>query len=504
MGRRRRLGMAAAVALTASLSLRAAVPQSLQSVDVQLQLAAQLMEDGRYDEALEAYQSAAGAADPEAQRVARTGLVHAALRTAQFTLARATAGLLAEDAPLDPDVVALHGDALWAAGLFEEAEARYDRALEFDPTSPRARHGLARSLAAQNRLQDAMAEATSALERSPRSSDLHYTLGTIQERLRRFDDAAASFTNFVNLLPNRDRSDRADWARSEIRFLRSFGQRTPLQGEPAAENAVHEIDFRLVNGKIIVRARVNGSPPQDFVVDTGAESTILSGSLARRVGVTPVTYTLSAGVGSVGLRGLQLARIDSLELGSIRMRNVPCLIKDPPLRNLPVEEAEALSPLALGYSMTIDYGARKLILARRLPDESADFELPLRMHRLAMVRGTIDGGHPASFVVDTGGEEISISQATAALLGRPEPARKIALQVFGSSGWDTDAFLMTGVDLSFDDIRYNNFSVVVLNLHTPSALLGFQLGGIVGHRFLSGYRVTIDLDRSVLRLRRAT
>jgi hypothetical protein len=34
----------------------------------------------------------------------------------------------------------------------------------------------------------------------------------------------------------------------------------------------------------------------------------------------------------------------------------------------------------------------------------------------------------------------------------------------------------------------------------PSALLGYQVGGIVGHRFLSRYRVGIDLERSVLRL----
>jgi len=43
---------------------------------------------------------------------------------------------------------------------------------------------------------------------------------------------------------------------------------------------------------------------------------------------------------------------------------------------------------------------------------------------------------------------------------------------------------------------------VELNLDTPSALLGFQLGGIVGHTFLSKYRVGIDLDKSVLRLKR--
>jgi hypothetical protein len=31
-------------------------------------------------------------------------------------------------------------------------------------------------------------------------------------------------------------------------------------------------------------------------------------------------------------------------------------------------------------------------------------------------------------------------------------------------------------------------------------LLGFQVGGIVGHRFLSEYRVSMDVARSELRL----
>jgi hypothetical protein len=151
--------------------------------------------------------------------------------------------------------------------------------------------------------------------------------------------------------------------------------------------------------------------------------------------------------------------------------------------------------------MIIDYQTNKITFGKHLPVEQADFELPLRMHRLATVRGTVDGKHQANFVVDTGGEVISISQATASALGRPEPARRIALKVFGSSGWDKDAFLMPGVDLAFDTIRYTNFPVVVLNLNSPSALLGFQLGGIVGHRFLSRYRVGIDTERSILRLK---
>ena len=150
--------------------------------------------------------------------------------------------------------------------------------------------------------------------------------------------------------------------------------------------------------------------------------------------------------------------------------------------------------------MVIDYKAHKLTFGKRLPNEASDFELPLRLYRLATVRGTVDA-HQANFVVDTGGEVISISQATATALDKPQTGRKIALRVYGTSGWDEDAFLMPGIDLAFDAIHYRNFPVVVLNLDAPSALLGFQLGGIVGHKFLSKYRVGIDLERSVLHLK---
>ncbi|HOQ60172.1 MAG TPA: aspartyl protease family protein, partial [Vicinamibacterales bacterium] len=129
----------------------------------------------------------------------------------------------------------------------------------------------------------------------------------------------------------------------------------------------------------------------------------------------------------------------------------------------------------------------------------ADVTLPLWMNRLATVRGTVGIDHPRSFVVDTGGEVISISADTAKVLP-PLVTRKIGLKVFGASGWDRDAYLLPGVDLAFADIRFRRLSVVVLNLRAPSVLLGYDLGGIVGHRFLSRYRVAIDLDRAELRL----
>ena len=153
--------------------------------------------------------------------------------------------------------------------------------------------------------------------------------------------------------------------------------------------------------------------------------------------------------------------------------------------------------------MTIDYKQHEITFGKHLAAEPAVVELPMRLYRLATVIGTIDGSRKTNFVIDTGGQVISISQATATALGRPQ-GRKISLKVWGTSGWDPDAFLLPGVNLAFDAIQFKDFPVVVLNLDAPSALLGFQLGGIVGHKFLSGYRVGIDMERSTLRLKKAS
>ena len=265
---------------------------------------------------------------------------------------------------------------------------------------------------------------------------------------------------------------------------------------------MHRVPFRLNGDKVVVRASINGEDPIDLVVDTGAEQMVLSEETAEDVDVRPIVSTVSAGVGDVGLRGLDLGRADSLQIGTLRVNNLPAIIKNPPLTGLPPTRVrDSISPLAFGLSTTIDYRNNHLIMAKVLPEEPADIELPLRVHRLAVVRGVVNDDHPKSFVVDTGGEVISISLGTASVIDTVPP-RRIPLQVFGTSGWDRDAFLLPGVKLAFDEIEYNNFPVVVLNLHRPSALLGFHIGGIIGHRFLSEYVVSIDMARSKLRLRR--
>ena len=492
------LAAAAAVVLS---PVAAAI--SSEAAQVQLQLATLLFNDGRFVEAFNAYEQVKAHEDSRIRREALLGGVRTSLRLGDFSHAHADGQLLARHAPNDSEAIATYGDALWAVGLFEESETTFERALRLSKDNARGLHGLARGLAARNRLTEALDTAQTALTKNPRDAEFHHTVGSIYERMRRYEEAANAYSSYINLLPNKDRSAKAAWARAEVRFLRAFGTRQPLQVDPASAGRLHSVPFRIVNEKIIVKAKVNRGPLTDFVLDTGSEQTVISRETAARMGIRPIVNILSAGVGDLGVRELELTRLDTLEIGSLKVHNVPSIIKNPPLHGLPTREMESFSPLALGMSVIIDYDRQVLLIGDELPAETADVELPLRMHRLAMVPGQVQGG-PASFILDTGGQVISISTDTASGLEKTE-MRNIPLKVYGASGWDRDAFLMPGVNLNFTPkIEYRNLSVVVLNLRAPSVLLGFRLGGIVGYKFLSRYRVAINLDKSIVQLQART
>ena len=494
--------IAAATALGV-LASAAVAPSSTRS-EIQLEFGDLLFSDERYGEAISAYDRAKEGAEADQLVRAAAGLLRSLLFSAEFNRAYQEAQFFESlDHRANPQLRTLSADGFWGYGLFDEADRIYDEVLAQVPSSPRARHGLARSLAARNLHTEALTEIQAAIALSPTDPILHHTHGTILRGLRRYEAAAEAFEQYVTVLPRVRDTAQLEYARSEVSFLRSFGDRVPFEMS-LDEEEIHTLPFDLLNDKIIIQGRVNGSDPVELVVDTGAEQMVLSQELAERVGVAGITRTISAGVGEVGMRGLDLGRIDSLILGSLEVRNIPAIIKNPPLtlagiprRRVP----DSISPIALGLSAIIDYRSRELVLAKVLPEEPAEIELPMRVQRLAVVRGVINEEHAKSFVVDTGGEVISISLGTAAVL-RMTPPRYIPLRVFGTSGWDEDAFLLPGVNLAFRDIKYDNFSVVVLNLHRPSALVGFHIGGIIGYAFLSDYRVSMDLARSVLRLSR--
>jgi predicted aspartyl protease len=499
---RPRVRLAVAVlAIVAALSLTLGARGALSptAVAVQIELADVLFAHGDYRGALGVYLRAAGTDATDLRNRARAGVIRTALRIGEFAIASSHSAALRTALPRDAEALTLSGDSYWATGLFDEAEAAYRDALSLDASSWRGRNGLAKSLASRGLLAEARAEAETALAAADREPELHHTLAQINETLRHYDLAADGYLRFIDRLPERDRRDRAPLTRNLVTYLRSFHGRTPYELLSDA-NEVHHVPFKVVKDKVVVRAKLNGKT-MDFAVDTGAERTVVTVSTAKRLGIVALAETLSAGVGVVGLRGLQLGVAGTLEVGNLKMKNVPVLIKNPPLEGLPTKETESLSPLALGFSMSLDYQARMMTMARRLEPRESDVSLPLRMHRLATVRGVVND-RPVSFIVDTGGEVISLNTSVARSLFKPKDWRRIALKVYGASGWDPEAYLLPGVSLGFDQIRYPNTPIVVMNLEVPSVLLGYEIGGTLGYKFLSRYRVDVDLQVSEVRLKK--
>lgn len=487
----------AALTVVFTFGLRAAGQVALGDPAAQFQLATDFFESAQYHDALVAYDLALRGDDAALGTRARKGKVRAALRIAEFGLARAEAETLNVGETPDAEARTLLGDALWANGLFDEADTAYENALAEAPGSSRARFGLARSLASRSRLDEALDEALAIAAAAPQDAEVQALVGYVYERLHRFEESADAYERYIALLPMVENNSTAVFAQAKVQLLRSFGDRVPMEivGDP---ERVHRMSFRLSNNKVMLQGRINDRR-MEWVLDTGSEHTGLTGMTAQRARVRSVTTSITAGVGASGLRRLALGRADTIQVGSLRVRNVPVAIGPLERGFLPRGQTESFSPLALGFSAVVDYERREVLLSRALPDGEADFRLPMRMNRLPMVRGLLNSTHPAYFVVDTGGEVISISAETALALAMP-PVRRIPLRVYGLSGIDESAFLLPGVDLDFEEIEFRKVGLAVLNLRAPSVLLGFQLGGIVGYSFLSKYRASLDLGRSELRL----
>ena len=118
-------------------------PASARS-EIRLELGDLLFGDERYWEAIVAYERAKeGAKSGQLVRATR-GLLRSLLQVAEFARAYQEAELLADAAdPEDAESRTLYADALWASGLFAEAEAAYRDVLAIDP-----RHVPARGLEA--------------------------------------------------------------------------------------------------------------------------------------------------------------------------------------------------------------------------------------------------------------------------------------------------------------------------------------------------------------------
>jgi len=142
---------------------------------------------------------------------------------------------------------------------------------------------------------------------APRDGEIHAEIGAIYQRMHRFDEAANAYNNFINLLPNKDRSDKAAWTRSQVKFLKAFEGRNPVEIDEEDLQRTHTMPFRLVDDKIVVQAKVNGGRNQETLLRLMKTDTRTCDSCHDRTNLTAnqKRRSMYEGVDLAGLTHLQ-------------------------------------------------------------------------------------------------------------------------------------------------------------------------------------------------------
>lgn len=269
------------------------------------------------------------------------------------------------------------------------------------------------------------------------------------------------------------------------------------------------VKFRLAGGTqplILLPVRVNGQGPFDFILDTGAGTSLLSTELAKQLDVKILGSKEGHSAG--GKVSVSLGKVDSLMLGETKLEGVEVGVVD--LGHIGRAVGAKLDG-DLGYNflkhfrVTIDYRDFELRLEDPKRVESfargAQTEVAIRLAApakpLILVDVHANGHGPFQFAIDTGTSTTAIT---------PDLARELRLETSpvgagttGGAPVDFSAGSLQSFQLG--GVKIDNVAVVVADFFNMlSAAVGAKLDGIVGYNFLRNYKVVIDYPGETLTL----
>jgi predicted aspartyl protease len=269
------------------------------------------------------------------------------------------------------------------------------------------------------------------------------------------------------------------------------------------------VKFRLAGGAqplILLPAHVNDRGPFEFILDTGAGTSLLSSDLAKQLDMKSIGSKEGQSAG--GKVSVSLARVNSLVVGETKLEGVDVGIVD--LSHI-AKTIGAKIDGDLGYNflkhfrVTINYRDCELRLEDPKRVESfargAKTQVPIRLASpakpLILVDVHANGCGPFQFAIDTGTSTSAIT---------PELAKQLGLQTSpvgpgttGGAPVDVQAGSLQSFQLG--GAKIDNMAVVVADFFTMlNAAVGAKLDGIVGYNFLRDYKVVIDYPGEMLTL----
>lgn len=270
------------------------------------------------------------------------------------------------------------------------------------------------------------------------------------------------------------------------------------------------VKFRLAGGAqplILVPVEVNGEGPFEFILDTGAGTSLLSAELGQKLGVKVIGSKQGQSAG--GAVAVSLAKVSSLAVGSVKLEDVDVGLVD--LSHIGKTVGTKIDG-DLGYNflkhfrVTVDYRQSEIRLddPKRLEfagQSTAVTEVALRLASpakpLILVDVYANGRGPFQFAIDTGTSTTAITPGLAKQLG--VASSPIGPATTGGAQVDVTAGVLPSFQVG--GARIDNLDVVVADFFAMlSNAIGTKLDGIVGYNFLRNYKVALDYPNETLSL----
>jgi len=268
------------------------------------------------------------------------------------------------------------------------------------------------------------------------------------------------------------------------------------------------VRFRLAGGAqplILVPVEVNGQGPFEFILDTGAGTSLIATELADKLKVKLLGSKQGQSAG--GAVSVSLAKLDSVSVGNAQLPDVDVGIVD--LKHIGATVGAKIDG-DLGYNflksfrVSIDYEKCQLRLddPRKLDVfNRGGTEVGLRLANpakpLILVDVHANRQGPFQFAIDTGTSTTAITPELAKRLGVaawPIGQGTTAGAHVAVTAGILDSFMVGGA-------KTEKMSVVVADFFAVlSEAVGARLDGIVGYNFLRNYKVVIDYPNERLSL----
>jgi predicted aspartyl protease/Flp pilus assembly protein TadD len=454
---------------------------------------------------------------------ARLGLSFAQLKQRNLQGAYDNAARVIMLDPLSSRGHALLGASILGAGEFRLSVEEFKTALALNENEALAVAGLAMVDFYENRLTSAIPGLRRAVNMDPGEPDYVFYLGQACARSEKYKEAADSYERFLMVAPKTD-VDRRARILGLIEFLRYLGRQGSLY-VPSGDRA--SIAFEATDNRPILQLRINGQrEPLRFVLDTGSGMSVISDQTAKRLGVKPVAHGgMARAVGGGGRFEIVYGFLDSIEIGTVKVANVPVYIRKFFDDTIPVDGYLGLS-VVQKFLASIDYGTRRMSLVRQnqtdqveswtairrpegiqslVPVTPADaaVEVPLRTTSSGFLSGEVnlEGFEKnVNFIIDTAASITVVSEKFSQeeqLLDLLQPSK---MRVFGAAGVAEDVKLLQLPRLSLGLSKLEKINAAVLDMEPVNETAGFTQSGILGGNFLRHFRIYFDFARGAMRL----